>query len=224
VSVRELRNRISEILRVGDRLRVTRNRRPVADPRRQEGMRWAELSEVLGSVQADAELAKDLSATEDVSAAHGVGAVSPPKGVAPGARCRPHPWRGPCTDPSRARSTPIPLDEHRGPKTRHLRRVPDRLASSAVRPPVGTACYPPRDRAVERSAPLPLSGSRSRPRYIRVEHEGTPYRSGGHGDLSDTAFPHDLSRNGTLPALTPQRRAYPWCLWIASPPILVRLH
>lgn len=34
-------------------------------------MRWAELSEVLGSVQADAELAKDLSATEDVSA-HGV--------------------------------------------------------------------------------------------------------------------------------------------------------
>jgi len=31
-------------------------------------MRWAELSEVLGSIQADAELAKDLSATADVSA------------------------------------------------------------------------------------------------------------------------------------------------------------
>ena len=69
VSMRELRNNISEILRrveSGDRLRVTRNRRPVADliplPRRQEGMRWAELSEVLGSIQADAELAGDLSA------------------------------------------------------------------------------------------------------------------------------------------------------------------
>lgn len=67
VSVRELRNRVSEILcRVesGDRLRITRNRRPVADlvplPRHEESMRWPELRRALGSVQADAELTDEL--------------------------------------------------------------------------------------------------------------------------------------------------------------------
>lgn len=69
VSVRDLRNRVSEILRRvenGDRLTVTRNRRPVADlvPRagRRESMRWPELQEALRSVQTDAELADELDA------------------------------------------------------------------------------------------------------------------------------------------------------------------
>lgn len=69
VSVRDLRNRVSEILRrveSGDRLTVTRNRRPVANlvplSRRQESMRWLELREVLRSVQADAELTDELEA------------------------------------------------------------------------------------------------------------------------------------------------------------------
>jgi prevent-host-death family protein len=66
VSVRELRNRTADVLRrveAGERLRVTVDRRPVAElvplPTRQT---WVPKERVLASlVQADAELARELA-------------------------------------------------------------------------------------------------------------------------------------------------------------------
>jgi len=67
VSVRELRNNVSEVLRrveAGDRLRVTVDRRPVAElvplPRRRVSVPWAEIRTHLGAIQADAGLDDDL--------------------------------------------------------------------------------------------------------------------------------------------------------------------
>lgn len=67
ISVRELRNNVSAVLRrveAGERLRVTVNRRPVAEliplPRRRFVVPWEELRGKLGAIQADAALAADL--------------------------------------------------------------------------------------------------------------------------------------------------------------------
>lgn len=67
VSVRELRNNVSQVLRrveVGERLRVTVDRRPVAElvplPRRRVAVPWSEIQQHLGAIQADPGLADDL--------------------------------------------------------------------------------------------------------------------------------------------------------------------
>lgn len=67
ISLRELRNDVSAVLRrvqAGERLRVTVNRRPVAElvplSHRRAAVPWAEVSEQLGAIQADAALADDL--------------------------------------------------------------------------------------------------------------------------------------------------------------------
>jgi len=67
VSVRELRNSVSEVLRrveAGERLRVTVDRRPVAEllplPRRRSAVPWTEIQERLDAIQADPGLDDDL--------------------------------------------------------------------------------------------------------------------------------------------------------------------
>jgi len=164
-------------------------------------MRWAELSEVLGSIQADAELAKDLSATADVSA-HAVarsrrrrelllGLVAV---VVLGAALEltllvqdrpPSGWTN-----IEERKLSISAEY---PNAWHHQRFDHQLGLLAIRRGIVLSNVRHRFR-------YPDLGPR--PRYIRVEHECPPFRRGGHGDLPDTAFPHDLSRNGTLPAIT----------------------
>lgn len=67
ISVRELRNNVSAVLRrveAGERLRVTVNRRPVAElvplSQRRVAVPWEELQGKLEAIQADAGLAADL--------------------------------------------------------------------------------------------------------------------------------------------------------------------
>ena len=67
ISLRELRNNVSAVLRrveAGERLRVTVDRRPVAEliplSRRRASMRWSELEPQLEGIRADAGLADDL--------------------------------------------------------------------------------------------------------------------------------------------------------------------
>jgi prevent-host-death family protein len=69
VSLRELRNNVSAILRrvqAGERFRVTVNRRPVAElvplPHRRLSVPWDEVRAKLPAVQADAGLTADLLA------------------------------------------------------------------------------------------------------------------------------------------------------------------
>jgi prevent-host-death family protein len=67
ISLRELRNNVSEVLRrveAGNRLRVTVDRRPVAElvplPRRRMAVPWAEVQSRLSGIQADPGLDRDL--------------------------------------------------------------------------------------------------------------------------------------------------------------------
>lgn len=67
VSVRELRNRVGDVLRrveAGERIRVTVNRRPVAEivplPHRRAAVPWSELQSRWSKIQADAALTDDL--------------------------------------------------------------------------------------------------------------------------------------------------------------------
>jgi prevent-host-death family protein len=67
ISVRRLRNDVSEVLRrveAGERFRVTVNRRPVADliplSDRRGSVPWGEVRTALDRVQADALLAREL--------------------------------------------------------------------------------------------------------------------------------------------------------------------
>jgi prevent-host-death family protein len=67
VSLRELRNNVSDVLRrveAGERLRVTVDRRPVAEllplPRRRRAVPWTEVVAALPQIQADPGLDRDL--------------------------------------------------------------------------------------------------------------------------------------------------------------------
>jgi prevent-host-death family protein len=67
VSVRELRNHVSEVLRrveAGERLRVTVDRRPVAEliplPHRRLAVPWSQVQAALATAQADSGLSDEL--------------------------------------------------------------------------------------------------------------------------------------------------------------------
>jgi prevent-host-death family protein len=67
VSLRELRNNVSDVLRrveAGERLRVTVDRRPVAEllplSRRRQAVPWTEVEAALPKIQADPGLDRDL--------------------------------------------------------------------------------------------------------------------------------------------------------------------